>query len=94
MPAQPTGVHIKIRGRVQGVGFRYFAQAAALQAGLTGWVRNCPDGDVEAEAEGPSEAVIDWIETLKKGPPLARVQSVQCDWQAPAGMYQDFSIHP
>lgn len=66
-----------ITGRVQGVGFRYFAEAAAARNGLHGWVRNLPDGSVEAFVEGEQSAV-DAIEaSLRRGPSSARVESVQ-----------------
>lgn len=57
-----------IFGRVQGVGFRFFARRAALEEGISGWVRNCPDGTVETVAEGDSDAVERYLERLKQGP--------------------------
>lgn len=60
-------------GRVQGVGFRYFVQDRALELGLRGWVRNLPDGSVEAAAAGPPEALDRLEARLRQGPARARV---------------------
>ncbi len=62
-----------IRGRVQGVGFRYFADSVAAREGLHGWVRNLPDGGVEARVEGDAEAVERFERAVRHGPPAARV---------------------
>jgi acylphosphatase len=66
-----------IRGRVQGVGFRFFVLRAARAAGLVGWVRNLPDGSVEALASGDAEALARLREALRRGPPAARVEAVE-----------------
>lgn len=65
-----------VRGRVQGVGFRFFAERAARELGLGGWVRNLPDGSVETFAEGADEAVGRYIEKLRRGPLASRVDAV------------------
>jgi len=65
-----------VSGRVQGVGFRYFTQAAASHAGVTGWVRNLPDGRVEAAAEGEAAAMTAFETQLRQGPPGSRVDRV------------------
>ena len=67
-----------ITGRVQGVGFRYFTQDAALREGVTGWVRNLPDGGVEALAEGEAEAVTRLERAVDRG--LAALASTGCMW--------------
>lgn len=54
-------------GRVQGVGFRYHAMHAAQYLGLTGWVRNCYDGTVQAQVQGPKEVIADFVEKLHQG---------------------------
>ncbi|MGP3534632.1 acylphosphatase [Microbacterium sp. RD1] len=69
-------VHVRVRGRVQGVGYRYTAQARADELGLTGWVRNRADGTVEAEIEGSGDAVDAALAFLHEGPPGARVDEV------------------
>jgi acylphosphatase len=65
-----------VSGRVQGVGYRYFAQAAAEREAVAGWVRNLPDGRVEAVAEGEPEAVDRFAALLRNGPRNAQVTQV------------------
>ena len=67
---------VVIRGRVQGVGFRAWAEVTALELGVEGWVRNCRDGSVEALLAGPEEVVLTMIELCRQGPPGARVEAV------------------
>lgn len=69
--------HALITGRVQGVGFRWSARRHAASLGLAGWVRNLPDGRVEAEFEGPDEPVRAFAEWLREGPGHARVDDLQ-----------------
>jgi acylphosphatase len=88
----PHAIHVLVRGRVQGVGYRYFAQEEAQALALSGWVRNCPDGQVEGFAEGPRARLEQWVERLKKGPPLSRVEQVSVDWQSPQNRHRSFSI--
>lgn len=83
---------LKIHGRVQGVFFRQSTQAAATRLGLTGWVRNLPDGSVEALAEGPADAVRELLAWCRQGPPAAEVSSVDIDWTDATGEYQDFEV--
>ncbi len=66
-----------VRGRVQGVGFRYYAQAAATRLKVRGWVRNREDGAVEALAIAPPQALEKFVAALRQGPPGARVDSVE-----------------
>jgi acylphosphatase len=68
---------LSIRGRVQGVGFRYSLREAARRAGVTGWVRNCTDGSVEAVVQGPPERVDELIAWARRGPPNSRVDEVE-----------------
>jgi len=81
-----------ISGRVQGVGFRYFTQEWALREGVTGWVRNLPDGRVEAYVEGESESVTRVERALRSGPGGARVQTVTVDVEDVTGAYDTFSV--
>ncbi len=66
-----------MRGRVQGVGFRFFAERAARELGICGWVRNLPDGTVETLAEGDEDAVQRYLDRLRKGPLGSRVDAVE-----------------
>ena len=69
--------HLRIHGRVQGVWFRESMRVEAERLNVTGWVRNTPDGAVEAVIQGPAEAVEALIEWARSGPPLARVDRVE-----------------
>ena len=73
---QQEMIHLAIRGRVQGVGFRWFVIAEARRLDLAGWVRNNPDGSVELEAAGPPGQVQAFRERVAIGPRAARVDSV------------------
>lgn len=81
-----------VTGRVQGVGFRYFVQEAADREGVTGYVRNLPDGSLEAYVEGEADAVIRVERAIRMGPGGARVHHVNVDDEEPAGAYREFSI--
>lgn len=81
-----------IRGDVQGVGFRFFAQRAAAQHQVVGYVRNCPDGTVEAFAEGPADSVEEFKKDLATGPRWAAVEHVEEISLDPTGMYSSFRI--
>jgi acylphosphatase len=70
-------VRFRITGRVQGVGFRYFVLKAARAEGIAGWVRNLPDGSVEALAAGEPEALERLRAALRRGPPGSRVDAVE-----------------
>ena len=70
-------VRVLVSGRVQGVGFRAFAQRQADRLGIDGWVRNLPDGRVEALAAGEETAVAAFVEALRRGPLIARVAGVE-----------------
>ncbi len=81
-----------ISGRVQRVGFRFFAEAAAAREGLNGWVQNLPDGRVEIEAEGEAEAVERFERSVRHGPPGARVSDVHVDEDVPTRHTTGFSV--
>lgn len=74
-----------MRGRVQGVFFRAETRSRAASLGLSGWVRNNPDGTVEAVFEGPQERVEAMVAWCRHGPPDARVDSVETTWEPPRG---------
>ena len=81
-----------ISGRVQGVAYRAFASQAAGRLGLSGWVRNLEDGRVEVDVEGERRAVDAFVELLKAGPPMARVDALRVEWETPTGRQADFQI--
>jgi acylphosphatase len=81
-----------ISGRVQGVGFRFFAETVAAREGLHGWVRNLPDGRVEAVAEGESEAIVRFEIALRYGPRGARVDDVVIEEETPGARETGFWI--
>jgi acylphosphatase len=81
-----------IAGRVQGVGFRWFAKDTAAREGVCGYVRNLPDGRVEAFVEGENDAVTRVERALRRGPGGARVETVNVIDEDFAGSYKAFSI--
>ena len=85
-------VHLKIQGRVQGVYYRASTVQEAQKLGLTGWVINCPDGSVEAVAEGAREKLDELIAWCHQGPTGARVTSVDVRWETPENNFYGFSI--
>jgi len=84
-------VHLLISGRVQGVWYRASTRNKAQELGLSGWVRNLPDGRVEAEAHGPRDALEQLVAWCHDGPPAAVVRDVQARWsdEAPEGPRSD-----
>ena len=77
--------HVRIRGRVQAVGFRYSTLARARSLGVHGWIRNRGDGSVEATFEGDDERVQSLIEWCRRGPSGASVDDVDVTWEQPRG---------
>jgi acylphosphatase len=75
----------RVRGRVQGVGFRYFVLREAEERSLTGFARNLADGSVEVIAEGPDEGVRDLEARLRVGSAFSRVEAVEAEEIAPRG---------
>jgi acylphosphatase len=82
-----------VRGRVQGVGFRYAAVDAALHHQVAGWVRNRSDGAVEALVQGDAESVAAMIQWCRRGPPAARVTDVEIAEATPAPV-AGFTLRP
>lgn len=78
--------HVLISGRVQGVGYRFSTQDVASVYSLAGWVRNLPDGRVEAVFEGDRAPVEDMIQWCHKGPPHAQVNEVKVEYEPPEGL--------
>jgi acylphosphatase len=85
-------VQCVVLGRVQGVFFRASAQREAKRLGLTGWVRNRPDGSVELLAEGEDESLRDFIGWVQRGPTSARVDRVDTRWRSYTGEFTEFRI--
>jgi len=89
----PQRLHATVRGRVQGVGFRFFVARTGRRLALHGHVRNLPDGRrVEVIAQGPRYALDALVRALQAGPPLAVVESVTVAWSSPAGELPAFAI--
>ena len=84
--------HLFIKGRVQRVFFRLTTRKKAQGIGVFGWIRNLPDGRVEAVYEGEKEKVEKMIEWSKKGPLLARVDDVEITWEQYQEEFNDFEI--
>ncbi|ACB07123.1 acylphosphatase [Candidatus Korarchaeum cryptofilum] len=84
--------HLRIYGRVQGVFFRSTMREVALELGVNGWVRNMPDGSVEAVVEGEREKVEELIKWAHRGPPLAKVERVEVRWESYRGDWEGFSV--
>jgi acylphosphatase len=77
--------HVIVRGQVQGVFFRAEARDRAASLDLVGWIRNNPDGTVEAVFEGEDERVESIVEWCRGGPALAQVEDVDVSWEQPQG---------
>jgi len=91
--AQPAALHVWVSGRVQGVFFRDSTRQRALELGLGGWVRNLPDGRVEALFCGPRAACDQALAFVRTGPPSARVDDVVTRWEpAPESAPSRFEI--
>lgn len=91
-PLETCSVHLRIYGRVQGVYYRASMLQEAQQLQLTGWVRNCPDGSVEAVAEGSKAKLDALIAWCHQGPEGARVAGVDAQWQRPENSFVGFAI--
>jgi acylphosphatase len=84
--------HLVVSGRVQGVFFRAETHDQAVALGLTGWVKNSPDGDVEAVAEGSRDQIEKLIAWCRLGPPHAEVSNVSVTWDEYTGEFDRFKI--
>ena len=79
-------------GRVQGVGFRYTTESVALDLRINGWVRNLPDGRVEALCEGSEAVLKTFLERVATGPMRSYIKDAQVDWSEATGEFEDFRI--
>ena len=90
--AEVLRAHVRVRGRVQGVGFRAHVEFYGRQIGVTGWVRNVGYDTVEAVAEGERTKVERFIELMKQGPRASRVDESNVDWEEPTGEFREFAV--
>lgn len=84
--------HVWVKGRVQGVGFRAHVEYSARQIGVTGWVRNVGYDTVEAVAEGERGKVERFIEMMKEGPRMSRVDESKVEWEDVTGEFREFGV--
>ena len=91
-PEDTLTVNMKITGKVQGVGFRYFVLRQAQKLSIKGWVSNNSNGNVEALAQGEKEGLDHFIAKVKQGPAFSRVEDVSLNWVNEAEQYFSFEI--
>jgi acylphosphatase len=84
--------HVRVSGQVQGVFFRDSTREKAEELGLAGWVRNLPDGQVEAVFEGPSQEVREMVRWCEEGPRHASVENVDTDFEGAGGDLEGFEV--
>jgi acylphosphatase len=96
VPQHPelVAAEVFVSGDVQGVGYRFFTQRVAEELKLSGWVRNLPDGRVQAEVEGPRARVEELLARLRVGPRLSSVTDVAVTWKAASGSARGFLVKP
>ncbi len=87
-----ASARIVVKGRVQGVGYRYFILRHAQDLGLGGYVRNLPNGDVEIVAEGDRMLIEELIRFAERGPVFAHVQDVEVEWRPASGEHKRFEV--
>jgi acylphosphatase len=85
-------VHLIVRGRVTGVFFRAATQREARRLGISGWVKNRPDGNIEILAEAEEDAIREMLSWAQHGPSAARVDDVEVRWRSYTGEFSDFRI--
>jgi acylphosphatase len=86
------GLHLVINGRVQGVGFRWFTRQAARALNLTGRVRNLPDGRVDVRVVGDPDALAQFLDRMREGPPASRVTEIEETELTPVPSWDGFEI--
>ena len=84
--------HVFIEGRVQGVGFRHFAEINAREVGVHGWVKNLPDGRVEAVLEGPIDHLEELVDRLEQVPGASRVDNFDVEVEEATGEFDSFEV--
>lgn len=83
---------IKVHGKVQGVGYRFYATRVARRLGLKGWIRNLRDGTVDAVVEGEPDAIDEWIEEIREGPRYAEVTRIDQEKKPFSGSFGEFDV--
>lgn len=91
-PNEKIRAHVWVKGRVQGVGFRAHAEFYANQIGVTGWVRNVGWDTVEAVAEGTRAQVERFVEMMKQGPSMSRVEEARVEYETVTGEFGEFGV--
>ncbi len=91
-PNEVVRLHVWVKGRVQGVGFRAFVMESALALGVTGWTRNVGYDTVESVAEGPRIRVERFLQAVKTGPPASRVDRTLEEWEDSTGEFPSFTV--
>ncbi len=84
--------HLKVYGKVQNVGFRFYAHRKAAVAGLTGWVRNCDGDAIEIVLEGERKRIEQCIEECRHGPIFSKVEKVEVEWRKPTRELNHFEV--
>ena len=84
--------HITIHGKVQGVGYRFYATRVARRLGLKGWIQNNRDGTVEAMVEGEKASIDEWVEEIREGPRYAEVTKIDAEVKDFSGRLNDFDV--
>lgn len=84
--------HVRVSGHVQGVFYRVWAQGQARELGVNGWIRNCPDGSVEAHVAGEEDCVERMIQRMRSGPANARVEDVEVTEVEPGELSHRFEV--
>ena len=92
MPDDVMEIYAIVKGRVQGVGFRFFAERTAEKFSVNGWVRNLPNGDVEILGQGTKEQLEKFIAHIRQGPRSSMVVDIETVWRSPTRIYEYFSI--
>jgi acylphosphatase len=90
--AEMSRLSLRVLGRVQGVGFRFFVRKVATDLSLSGWVRNESDGSVFVVAEGPVDALNRFVESIRTGPPASNVSEVEESWSDAQGAFEAFRV--
>ncbi len=87
-----SAIHMTARGRVQGVGFRFFVREQASRYGVKGWVKNRADGSVEILAEGDRATLLEFMERIREGPRFGRISDLDVEWMEPSRDFAGFTI--